>query len=200
MPKRKPSRFSGCDCVLSLTRFCSLPILQTEQRCSSCLLPALQIFGGAHLSNYFSLQANYVWRRNDLSISSTAPTAGNFYVESRNSSQQGFILDALVYFRPLTSRIRPYLAVGAGFVRFESSQTAVPERGSSSMLPPLQFSSIKPVFDSPVGIDLAITKRLAFRYSFAETLRHNDISDRLSPPGKRILADYQNLFGVVFRL
>jgi hypothetical protein len=50
-----------------------------------------------------------------------------------------------------------------------------------------------------VGIDVALTHRIAFRYSFSETIRHNDIGAQLSPPGKRSLANFQNFFGLVFR-
>jgi hypothetical protein len=40
---------------------------------------------------------------------------------------------------------------------------------------------------------------MSFRYSFSETIGGNPISPRLSPPGERNLANFENLFGVVAR-
>src|SRR6266498_803173 len=53
---------------------------------------ALDIFAGAHLHNYFSVQANYVWNRNSLRLNSTS-SGGAFYQEDRSSSQQAAIFD-----------------------------------------------------------------------------------------------------------
>ena len=39
----------------------------------------------------------------------------------------------------------------------------------------------------------------SFRYSFSETITGNPISARLTPPGERNLANFQNLFGFVRR-
>ena len=57
--------------------------------------PALNIFGGAHVTQYLSLQANYVWNRNDLKLSSTSSASSSFYEEQRKSSQH-----ALIFGRP----------------------------------------------------------------------------------------------------
>jgi hypothetical protein len=35
-----------------------------------------------------------------------------------------------------------------------------------------------------------------FRYTFGETISHNPISAQLSPPGRRLLKNFQNLFGI----
>ena len=47
------------------------------------------------------------------------------------------------------------------------------------------------------GIDLILGKGWGIRYAFLETIQGNPISVRLDPPGKRGLANFQNLFGVV---
>src|SRR5213594_1698287 len=47
---------------------------------------ALNIFAGTHVTQYLSLQANYVWNRNDLTLSSTSPASSSFYEEQRKSS------------------------------------------------------------------------------------------------------------------
>lgn len=161
--------------------------------------PALNIIGGLHLTQYLSLQANYVWNRNDLTLSSTSSASNSFYEEQRRSSQQALIFDSLVYFRRLHSRLRPYLSVGTGIVHFASTRQQLPIVSGTPMLPQVRFSSSRPALRVAVGMDVALTRRLALRYSFSETIRHNDISAQLSPPGQRALANFQNLFGVVFR-
>ncbi len=161
--------------------------------------PAINLFGGAHLTDYLSVQGSYIWNSNDLTLSSSSPISNIFYQQSRTSSQAAFIVDFLVYFRRLNSRLRPYLAVGTGIDHFASRQEQLKASGGTPVLPPVRFSSTHAVLHVPVGIDVALTHRVAFRYSFSETIRHNDIGGQLSPPGNRSLANFQNLFGIVFR-
>jgi hypothetical protein len=71
--------------------------------------------------------------------------------------------------------------------------------GGIPSLPPASFSSTRPVFRSHVGIDLRIARKVDFRYSFSEFIGKNDISQHLSPPAPRRLANFQNLFGFVYR-
>jgi hypothetical protein len=160
---------------------------------------ALNLFGGAHLDNYFSVQANYIVNHNDLVLSSAASGSGVFYQEARNSSQQAFIGDFLVYFRKRSSRIRPYLGTGTGVVHLTSSAEMILSSGGTPALPPPTFSSNRPVLRSHVGIDVRLSRQFDFRYSFSETIAKNDISRHLSPPAPRRLATFQNLFGFVVR-
>ena len=127
---------------------------------------ALNLFAGAHVTQYLSLQANYVWNRNDLALSSTSPAAGSFYEERRKSSQHALIFDLLVYFRRRDSRLRPYLSAGTGIVQLSSTQQRVLALGGAPDLPPSRFSSIRPALRVAVGMDVAITRHYAFRYSF----------------------------------
>jgi hypothetical protein len=48
-----------------------------------------------------------------------------------------------------------------------------------------------------VGIDLATASGWSFRYSFSETISGNPVSPHLTPPARRNLANFQNLFGAV---
>jgi len=159
----------------------------------------LNVFAGAHLHNYFSLQVNYILNSNSLRLNSVSSSGNTFYEEDRSSSQHAAIFDCLLYFRRRNSRVRPYLGTGAGVVHLSSRQDRVVASGGSPALPPAAFSSTNPVFRSHVGIDLRLTRRLDFRYSFSEIIGHNEISRHLSPPGSRGLADFQNLFGFVMR-
>ncbi len=159
---------------------------------------AVDVFAGAHLHNYFSVQANYIWNRNSLRLNSTS-SSGAFYQEDRNSSQQAAIFDFLIYFRGRNSRIRPYLGTGTGVIHLSSTRDRLIASGGAPALPPGQFSSTGPVLRSHVGIDLRLVRKLDFRYSFSEFIGHNDISRQLSPPGTHKLLNFQNLFGFVVR-
>lgn len=69
---------------------------------------ALNVFAGAHLTNHFSLQLNYIWNRNHLVLNSGSSGSTAFYQQARSSSQYAGVLDFLVYFRRPSSWVRPY--------------------------------------------------------------------------------------------
>jgi hypothetical protein len=160
---------------------------------------ALDVFAGAHLHNYFSVQANYIWNRNSLRLNSTS-SRGGFYQEDRSSTQQAAVFDLLVYFRQRSNRIRPYLATGTGVVHLSSTQDRLIASEGSTVLPPARFSSTGPLLRVHVGIDLRLARKVDFRYSFSEMIEHNEIGRQLSPPGTHKLMNFQNLFGFVVRL
>lgn len=160
---------------------------------------AVDVFAGAHLQNYFSVQVNYIWNRNQLVLNSSSSGTGTFYQQARGSSQEAGVLDFLVYFRRRTSWVRPYLGTGAGIVHLTSQEEQLLDSGGTLSLPPHSFSSTRPVFRSHVGIDLRVARKVDFRYSFSEFIGKNDISKHLMPPAPRRLANFQNLFGFVFR-
>jgi hypothetical protein len=162
---------------------------------------ALNAFAGLHAAEYFSVQANYMWNRNDLTLVSSfvTPQGGGFYDQRRRSAQHAFVVDGLIYFRARRSAVRPYLGTGLSIVRF-SSRTIVSSMTSQFIEPPAEIVSTGIALRSHVGIDIALGRRLMFRYSFSETIGRNPISRRLSPPGRRGLANFQNLFGVIWRL
>jgi opacity protein-like surface antigen len=161
--------------------------------------PVLNLVAGVHLRQYVSIQANYVWNSNTLTLSSTASGSNSFYEERRRSTQQAALAELLVYFRRVDDRLRPYLSVGTGVVHFSSTRRNEILLGGTPVLPPVHFDSTRPALRVAVGMDVALTHRLALRYSFGETIRHNDVSAQLSPPGKRNLANFENLFGFVIQ-
>ncbi len=67
---------------------------------------ALNAIFGRDISEYVSLQADYIYNRNRLTLASGAFSNGtlNSYQEVRGSSQQSVIGDVLVYFRQRQSR------------------------------------------------------------------------------------------------
>jgi len=162
---------------------------------------AVEILVGRHFSDYFSLQANYIWNRNPLTLTAAAFNNGiqDSYQETRNSTQQSVIADVLVYFRKRDSRLRPYLSVGTGVVHFASSVDRIEQVLGTPDLPPQEFSSNMFALHVPVGMDVNLGKGWAFRYTFSETLSKNPVSDRLSPPGQHSLKNFQNLFGIIRR-
>ena len=162
--------------------------------------PALNLFVGVHLGRYVTVQSNYVWNRNDLALFSsvTSMEGGRFYKQPRTSTQHAVIGDALLYFRALESGIRPYLSTGAGLVRVKSESTG--NRVAGALPPPDgEIASTRVALRVAVGIDLSMGDRWSVRYSFSETISGNPISARLTPPGERNLANFQNLVGVVRR-
>jgi len=160
---------------------------------------SVSLLVGRHLTDYLSLQADYGWNRNDLTLSATSisPRGETLYQEARNSSEQSVLGNLLLYFRNRRSWARPYLSVGTGIVRFQSKEVGISALTGSPALPPQEFNSVAAALRVAVGIDMTIHGRWAFRYTFGETIRDNPVSAVLSPPGQRNLATFQNLFGVV---
>jgi hypothetical protein len=159
----------------------------------------LNLLAGIHLREYFSVQGNYMWNRNDLTLVSSfvTPRGSGFYEQRRESAQHAVVADGLVYFRRRDSRIRPYLGTGLSVVRFTSMAVDAVLGGLG---PPVQhIRATNVALRSHVGIDVALSPAMVFRYSFSETIGGNPISLHLSPQGERGLANFQNLFGVLTR-
>jgi len=154
--------------------------------------PAFSAFFGVHVSDYFSIQASYLWNRNDLRYQALQGSA--FYDQHARTEHHLVLSDAMLYFRGRTSWVRPYLAAGAG-VAYVSSR-ADPATGTLGG-PPGSFEEYSPVLNVAVGIDLQLRRGWRFRYSFGETIQRNAFSRRLTPPGERNLAGFRNFFGIV---
>ena len=157
-----------------------------------------RVFGGRHLTNYVSVEGNYGWNRNSLTLTSSQSGTGNvFYEQSRRATQHSVLGELLVYFRNRKSRARPYLSVGGGVVHLASAQASIGQVIGAPELAPGEFSSTKPALRVAVGIDVVLKGGWAFRFTFSETIRQNAISAQLRPPGERNLANFQNLIGIV---
>ena len=163
--------------------------------------PAVEFLVGKDLSDYFSIQGEYIWNRNTLILTSAQFNDGAqmSYTETRSSSQQSFIGDLLIYFRKRNSRLRPFLSVGTGFMHFYSSEQSINTIIGNPTLPPQHFSSNHAVLHVPVGLDIRLKDGWNFRYSFSETLSGNPVGPQLSPPGTHNLQNFQNLWGIVYR-
>jgi len=158
----------------------------------------VNFLGGKQLNDYVSIQGDYVWNRNALTLSAAAingASAGK-YQETMESSQQSAFASVLVYFRSRTSRLRPYLSVGTGVVHLSSSVTNVSLQ-QGSLIAPRAFDSNFIALRVPVGIDVKMHDGWYFRYSFSENISRNPISDQLSPPATHTFKNFQNLFGVI---
>lgn len=157
--------------------------------------PAVNIYAGWHVTGYLSLQANYVANANDVAI--TRIQGNESFEQRRRSRQDGFVGDALLYFRNRSSWVRPYLSAGIGPIRIHSTATGVASAAGSLPLPPREFSSVVAGFRVAVGVDLMAKSGWGFRYSFSETMSKNPFGQQLVPTGQRRLANFQNLFGFV---
>ena len=161
--------------------------------------PALNGLFGRHFNDFFSAQGDYVWNRNSLNFIGAAVDSGMLadYEEMRQSSQQSLFISALIYFRRRRSWVRPYLSVGTGWVHLSSTEQKIILTQGSPALPPNEFSSNLIALRVPVGIDVRLHDGWRLRYTFAETLSKNPISDELSPPGPHSFKNFQNLIGIV---
>jgi len=156
------------------------------------------LFWGWHISKYVSIQGNYILNRNDVSLVSTLsnPAASSFYQQPMSSSENALMGDVLIYFRPRGNRVRPYLSQGAGVVHVNGRVNGNPVATGSLLSPPGNTSSTFPGSRTAVGLDVLMARAWYFRYTFGENISHNPISAELSPPGQRLLKNFQNLFGV----
>ncbi len=158
-----------------------------------------RFFYGHHLSDYFSLQGTYTFNRNLLTLTSLATVSGqeSLYEQMRSSTLQMAGVEAMAYFRPRSSALRPYLSFGGGASHFASTAQRVTVQRGVLPIPPTTFTAVKPFVRVDVGIDMKLKQGWKFRYSFGESILRNPISVQLTPQGKRNLASFQNLFGFV---
>jgi hypothetical protein len=159
---------------------------------------AASLFLGWHIFKYVSIQGNYIWNRNDLTLTSTLsnPAAVSFYKQPMSSTENAFIGDVLVYFRARGDRIRPYLSQGGGVVLFSTRESGSALASGNLLAPPGNSSSAFPGSRTAVGLDVRVAHAWYFRYTFGENISHNPVSAQLSPPGQRLLKNFQNLFGM----
>ena len=159
---------------------------------------AASLFWGCHLFRYVSIQGNYIWNRNDLTLVSTLsnPATSSFYRQPMSSTENAFMGDVLVYFRPRGDRVRPYLSQGGGVLLFRTRVSGSMISSGNRLTPPGNSSSTFPGSRTAVGLDVRVAHAWYFRYTFGENISHNPVSTQLSPPGQRLLKNFQNLFGM----
>ena len=157
--------------------------------------PTIDVFAGLHWNDYLSSQLDYAWNVNTVAITSLQAVPVAFYRQDFSTRQNSVYGNMLLYFRRRSSWVRPYLSVGTGLVRVSAAPDGTVS--ANGLEPPHRFDSTALAFQTAVGIDVRLRGGWAFRYSFAETIRSNPISERLSPPGDRILENFRNLFGFV---
>jgi len=161
--------------------------------------PAFQLFAGRHIRDYLSLQASYGYNRNPVTFTGLdiANSIENSFEQSRRLTQHSGGLDAMIYFRPLTSKVRPYVSGGAGLIYLNSTTNRLLNIKGNPVPPPDSFSNTKPYWRTAVGIDLYLKPKWRFRYTFWETVTTNPLSAQLQPRGKALFLNFLNQFGVV---
>jgi hypothetical protein len=156
---------------------------------------SLNLAAGRHFNNWVSVQGNYLWNRNQVTLNGTNGNA--FYSATNASSQHKIVVDGMLYFRPITSRVRPYLSTGFGPVRISRNQTALNTSNPAPALPSASASVWRPGLRVAVGADLLLPSGWGFRYSFSETLTKNLFSESLLPPAPNNLMNFHHLWGLV---
>lgn len=157
--------------------------------------PAVNVSGGIHFNDWVSAQLSYGWNRNPIELQGIRGPA--FFAWPQSLSQNAVVGDAMMYFRPRSSRIRPYLSTGLAAIRFDRTPQGTARQSGEIPLPSAAAVNWRPGLRVAVGIDIFIHRGWGFRYSFGETLSKNPVSRSLVPPAPRNLANFQNLFGVV---
>ncbi len=152
---------------------------------------AANVAGGIHVNDWLSIQCNYIWNRNQLSLIQVNDRT--FFEQERDARQHAGVVDILLYFRNRRSWARPYLSAGAGLVSIADALGSV--RGGIE--PPPKVAEVRALLRVAVGIDLMHSSGWGFRYSFSESISGNPYSAILKPRGPRNLANFQNLFGFV---
>lgn len=162
---------------------------------------AASAFVGVHVFDYVSLQADYIWNRNDVFLVSSInrPGASSFYRLPQTVTQNAFLGNALVYFRRRDSRIRPYLSEGVGGVLVHSRLSSGGIVSGSPVVPPASSNHASISLRTSVGLDVRLRSSWYFRYSFGETIARNTFGDQLVPPEHRIAKNFQSLFGLYFK-
>ena len=135
--------------------------------------PALTFAAGYHFSNWFSFQAGYFWNQNRII---TTEVRGEDFRRRESTQRQDIVAaELLVYVRPRSSRIRPFLSAGPAWVH----------------IVPVNKLGLRVA----VGADLRIRSGWGVRYTFSETLLGNPLGTGLTPPIRGKLMNFRNMFG-----
>jgi hypothetical protein len=160
---------------------------------------AAMLFAGYHLSDWWSVQASYGWNRNSVLLSAgIVGSPSSAYDLAIRAAMHTVVVEALIYFRRTGDRLRPYLSAGPGVAVLRGEPRGATVSGAIAPPSP-EFDFTGACFRVAVGVDVRISRRLAIRYSFAETIQANTISRELQPEGRRNLANFQNLWGLAWR-
>ena len=161
--------------------------------------PAFQLFAGKHLKDYLSVQGTYGWNQNRVTFTGLKLANGreDAFDQSRRSRQQSAGVDAMIYFRPRTSRYRPYVSGGLGWIQLSSQARELRVRKGMPEIPQDHFSASKAYWRTAVGMDFRLRPGWQFRYTFWETVSNNTLSAQLRPRGQALFLNFINQFGFV---
>ena len=137
---------------------------------------AFDVEAGYHFNDWISVQGGYIWNRNSI-VTSELSGGGPLVQQRAVQSQGAACADVLLYFRPRSNWVRPYLSAGPAWVRV--------------------LSENKAGLRVAVGADLVHKSGWGFRYSFSEMMTANPFGAALHPAAAPRLMNFQNLFGVI---
>jgi hypothetical protein len=132
------------------------------------------VFAGEDMYNYWSGEFRYIYRFDDLRLSSGNVKAPNFSAHTHIVTA-----DFLGHFRPRGSRIRPFVAFGGGAKIMVGSgiESAGQPLGNFAAL--TATHEILPTADVGAGIKIDLRKNLRFRV---------EARDYISPAPNRVIA------------
>ncbi|BDC49218.1 hypothetical protein F183_A15340 [Bryobacterales bacterium F-183] len=130
---------------------------------------------GYLFNDWIGAESVYSFNRNRILTSEVAGSSLN--QREFTAKQHSWTFEAMLYFRPRTSRIRPYLSAGPSLVQ-----------ARERTLGGLRVA---------VGTDLMLSNGWGFRYSFSEVMSRNPLATDLRPSIGGKLLNFQNQFGIV---
>jgi hypothetical protein len=146
---------------------------------------AWNLAAGRHLSDWFSVQGNYIGNRNRLQWTYFGDNLR--IITPYRTAQHAGVADLLLYFRERRNWIRPYLSAGIGAAHTRAD-LRIPQLGKET--------SVEVLMRVAVGVDVLLKRNLRFRYSFSESLSGNPFAGPV--PAKKAFMNFQNLFGAVW--
>ncbi len=148
---------------------------------------------GNDMHNYVGGEIRYMYQQNSLKLSQ----GGTEYTFGGRS--QTIHYDFLLHAAPRNAKVRPFLAVGAGFRGYEGTGTEVPVQPLNRFAFLTKTSEWVPVVSVGGGIKFIPAKRLAFRAEFRDYITPVPNNVIAAAPGAKLDGWFHNfvaLFGV----
>ncbi len=148
---------------------------------------------GNDMHNYVGGEIRYMYQQNNLKLSS----GGTEYTFGGRS--QTIHYDFLLHAAPRNSKVRPFLAVGAGMRGYEGTGREVPVQPLNRFAFLTRTSQWVPVVSVGGGIKFIPAKRLAFRAEFRDYISPVPDNVIAAAPGAKLNGWFHNfvaLFGV----
>jgi len=146
---------------------------------------------GNDMHSYIGGEIRYMYQQNDLKLAS----GGREYLFGGRS--QTIHYDFLVHAAPRGSKIRPFLAAGAGFRGYEGTGREIAVQPLNNFAFLTKTTEWVPVVSIGGGIKFMATKRLSFRAEFRDYLSPVPNKVIAAAPGAKLNGWYHNFVALL---